>query len=265
MALRNWLSQRIFNWHAQACQIDAQVTIGATGACTLVTSSSNGSIPTSRGVKSITRMSQGRYRLQLDDNYSQLLSFATKFSSVVSGAAVLVIASGAALSIGTMYQITLLGTTTQANWVTLGLPAGLTAAVGMTFKAAATGAGTGSGAVKVMTANAVSGSELLASQAGVDAMLNNQPFTQGSGGGYIDFECLAATGTGTATFTGAALATHTHSIPAGTDSAGGTSGATSGGTPAGTIAFTGTAPVATDPSDTSTMYIKILVSNSKVG
>ncbi len=50
-------------------------------------------------------------------------------------------------------------------------------------------------------------------------------------------------------FTGAALDTHTHTIPSGTDGAGGTSGATSGGTPAGTNsapAFTGTAVVETN-------------------
>ncbi len=49
------------------------------------------------------------------------------------------------------------------------------------------------------------------------------------------------------TFTGSPLGTHTHTIPSGTDGAGGTSGATSGGTPAGTNSapvFTGTAVVA---------------------
>lgn len=59
----------------------------------------------------------------------------------------------------------------------------------------------------------------------------------------------AVTGTAAAqTFTGSALGTHTHTVPSGTDGAGGTTGATSGGTPAGTngtSAVTGTAAAQT--------------------
>lgn len=53
------------------------------------------------------------------------------------------------LVIGNNYVISVLGTTTQAEWVTLGLSSLLTAAVGVSFVAAATGSGAGTGQVKV--------------------------------------------------------------------------------------------------------------------
>ncbi len=53
-----------------------------------------------------------------------------------------------ALVVGNRYTITATGTTTAANWTTLGLPSGTTAAIGVTFIALATGAGSGSGTVQ---------------------------------------------------------------------------------------------------------------------
>lgn len=296
MALRNFLSQRIFNWHAYPVQIDAQVTIGSSGAPTLVTSSAFGSIPTSRGVTSITRLTTGIYRVQLDDNYSQLLDLKAIFTAAPNSTV-----NMGSLSTGTVYQILTLGTTTQAQWVTAGLPAGITAAVGQIFKAA--GAGAGNGTVKTLITNSASRIELLGTPNGVDSMLNNQPFTQGNGGGYINFQCMASTAVGTIaapTFTGSALGTHTHDFTViggqaaattnriadyagpllGKEAASnatylGANSATNGGvvaasagTPAGTISapvFTGTAPIAADPTSGTTMYLKFLLSNSKVG
>lgn len=271
MALRNFLSQRFFNWHAMAVQLDAEVTIGGSGAPTLVTSSAASSIPTSRGIKSITRLNTGIYQIQLDDNYSQLLDYKANFTAGAGGTV-----NMGSLVTNTVYRILTIGTSTQAQWVAAGLPVGITAAVGMVFKAA--GAGAGNGTTTAVVANAANGIELLTTPSGADQMLNNQPFTQGLGGGYITFQCRAGTAAGT--FTGAALAGHTHAIlvAAGTagdavtnnagvlNSTGGqdlVTESTSGGTPAGTI--TGTLPVAADPTSGSTMYLRFLLSNSKVG
>lgn len=282
MAGRNLRNNRIYNWHVFPVQLDAQISIGSSGAPTLVTSSTvPGSSPTasqmqSMGIQSITRLSTGIYQVQLADNYSSLLDLSAIFTAPVTGGAINVLASGAALSIGTVYQIVTIGTSTTADFIALGLPSGLTPAIGMVFKAAATGAGTGNGTVKAIGSNAVSRIQILGSS--VDNMLNSQPFVQGSGGGYITFQTIGTTGTISApTFTGSALGTHTHSFtPAGTNAndgppetftgTPGTTGATSAGTPAGTISaptFTGTS-VATDPSSGTTMYIKILLSNSSI-
>lgn len=291
MASRQGRSNRIYNWHAAPWQIDARITIGASGAPTLVTSST---IPASspaattqqsQGVKSITRLTTGTYRIQLDDNYTSLLFMEGMFTAPVSGSAIAVDATTAGLSSGTIYQIVTVGTaTTAANWATLGLPAGIPAAVGAIFKAANTGTGvqSGAGTVKAIGTTAVAGGiQLLGTP---DTMLNNQPFTQGSGGGYINFQTLGQA------FTGSALATHTHNlllknaavadgattrVNAGANLLGANTGsditvtgsganggvvAASAGTPAGTIATS-----VVDPDNGATMYLRFLLSNSSVG
>ncbi len=81
-----------------------------------------------------------------------------------------------------------MGTTTQANWVTSGVPAGITAAVGVVFKAAATSAGTGTG--KAIGASAITHTELVGNP---NLMLNSQPFTAALGGGYVTFQTMGPT------------------------------------------------------------------------
>jgi len=54
-----------------------------------------------------------------------------------------------ALTAGNVYVITVLGTTTQAQWVAAGLDPGFTAAVGATFVAAATASLSGTGKVGI--------------------------------------------------------------------------------------------------------------------
>lgn len=294
MAGRNFRSNRIYNNHVFPVHIDGRATIGSTGAVTLVTTSTiSGSSPAatqqqSMGIKSITRLGVGTYRMQLDDNYSSLYNFSASFTNALSGSNIAVDATTAGLSVGTTYQITAVGTaTTAANYLTLGVPAGIDAAVGVVFTALTTGTGiqSGAGTVKVLDPG---NSALCAQVIGTpDLMLNAQPFVQGNGGGYITFQTLGPS------FAGSALATHTHDLlviagqaAAGTDaiSAKGTSPvifgkesatnktvagslsavdggvvAASAGTPAGTITW---AP--TDPTSGSTMYIRLLLSNSSI-
>ncbi len=84
--------------------------------------------------------------VQLSDNYQQYLGGFSGQSNPLSGTPITV-STAASLTIGAPYTITTLGTTTQANWQTLGLPSTITAAPGAAFIAAAT-AGTGSGTVQ---------------------------------------------------------------------------------------------------------------------
>lgn len=67
-----------------------------------------------------------------------------------SGSSLLVASAG--LTVGRSYVITILGTTSTAQWVALGVPVGVTPAVGVAFVAAATSA-TGTGAVQVPHVN----------------------------------------------------------------------------------------------------------------
>lgn len=63
------------------------------------------------------------------------------------GISVVVTSLGAHLVVGLRYIITSVGTTSNAEWTTLGLPSGTFAAVGVSFTAASTGAGAGTGTV----------------------------------------------------------------------------------------------------------------------
>lgn len=65
MANRNFPSQRIYNMHMMQVQLDAQLTIGASGAPT---------VTQALGISSITRISAGRYRVLLQDPYVKIVS-----------------------------------------------------------------------------------------------------------------------------------------------------------------------------------------------
>lgn len=57
------------------------------------------------------------------------------------------VVNATALVVGLNYEINALGTTTAANWITLGVPVSVVPDVGVVFTVAATGAGSGSGTV----------------------------------------------------------------------------------------------------------------------
>lgn len=208
MASRNF-QNRQYNFHVFPVQLDAQVSIGATGAPTLVTSGPSGIV--SQGIASITRLAAGIYQLRLADNYISLLQHDVQFSTTTTGSA---IAAGS-LNPTTVYQITTMGTTTQAQWVTAGVPSTVTAAVGVVFKCAATSAGTG-------TATAVAPQNInRVDLVGNPNLMASQPFTQGNGM-YITIMCVAPTDATTTT------------------------------------------AIAADPTNGTTMRIRLLLSNSSI-
>jgi hypothetical protein len=86
-----------------------------------------------------------------------------------------------------------LGTTTAADWTALGVPAGVSPAVGVTFIAKATGAGTGSGQVQTMTLSGVQDIELLP---GFQLALTS---SNQNGGGILIFKLTGATNSSTTT------------------------------------------------------------------
>ncbi len=187
--------------------------------------------------------------VQLADNFTRLYSVQATLTSPASGSDVAIDASDALLSVGTLYVITTLGTSTAADWLAIGLPPGVTPAIGACLIAKATGAGTGTGKVQVpaTAGSAIDHIELVGNPT---TMLGPVPVGGSPNvGAWVMIRTMAKAVAGTAaaqTFTGAALGTHTHSIPAGTDSGGGTSGATSGGTPAGTLSTSALTATSTD-------------------
>ena len=99
--------------------------------------------------------------VQLQDNYARLLSVLPSIVSPLTGSELVTTAAGAALTVGQPYVITTLGTNTAADWRAIGLPAGLTAAVGMNFIAIATGSGTGTGKVKAVGVSGIQSVEIV--------------------------------------------------------------------------------------------------------
>lgn len=174
MANRNFPQNKTFGFHLLPARIRGSITIGSTGAV------SSFSAP---GVNTITRMGTGVYRIQLQDNYASFLH--ANFSMI--GQSV----TGSDLdpntgAVGTLYEITIIGTT---NWVTAGIPSGITPAVGQVFAlAAAPTAGTGR--VKVSVRSNITDIQLAGNPN--SGFMNKQPFQAGSGG-YVTICTLAPT------------------------------------------------------------------------
>ena len=78
--------------------------------------------------------------IQMQQNFQHFVGLSGGQVSTVSGSAVKV--DNSALSIGQPYVITTLGNASAAQWIVLGVPAGVTPAVGVAFVAIATTAGT---------------------------------------------------------------------------------------------------------------------------
>jgi hypothetical protein len=169
------LTQFHYSLHAMPVLLDCNVAIGATGAV---------GATKGPGIASVTRKSAGVYAIKLQDNYFKFYNLRWNFEAPVTGSDV---ADGSFVS-GTTYIITAVGTT---NWTAIGLPAGITAAVGMSFTATGVGgAGTG-------TAKAVGTSGIFAVEVVGDPNLQLGPVGPGNQGATIMIKCLDASAAAT--------------------------------------------------------------------
>lgn len=240
--------------------LDMSVSIGSSGAPTIESGSG-------LGISSITRLAAGQYRIQLKDNYMKLLMVNSRMQSP-AGTPVAI----GSLAPNSVYQITAMGTSTQANWVSAGLPVGITAAVGVTFKCAATSSGTGTAAL--LSSSGISSVEVMGNNVN---MLNNQPY-QSPLGGYVDIQTmgtLIAMGAYTPSGT---VAAGVIAVTAGTagdavtnnagvlNSTGGQDLAVNAQAFTGAVAsLTGTASMAAaDPASGSKLWLQLLLSNSSM-
>lgn len=170
-----YFTQFNYSLHKFPVLIDCNVAIGATGAVGTLKGP---------GVTSVTRLAAGTYQVKLQDNYFKYFAGFCSIDSPVSGSNV----TAGSFSVGTVYQITALGTT---DWQVAGLPVGLTAAVGMSFKAAAIGSGTGT--AKIMGPSGIVAFEVIGNP---DLELGPSSANQG---GYITVRCYGATDASTTT------------------------------------------------------------------
>lgn len=140
------------------------------------------------GVSSLTRLAAGVYALKLEDNYNRFYNLQVRFESPVTGSD---ITAGSFVS-GTLYEITALGNT---DFTAVGLPAGVPAAVGVSF--VATGAGSGTGTVKAVGTSGIYGVEVVG-----NPQLMDQSVPQGA---YVYFKTINASGVNTDPASGSIL------------------------------------------------------------
>lgn len=125
--------------------------------------------------------------IQLKNNFNYALA---GFSSLVSPVVNPTTSTTSGLTAGQAYVITVLGTTTLAEWQSIGLPAGLTPTVGQSFIATATGTG-GSHTGKVGTPSA-SGITSIETVGDPNQSISNASVAS-NGGAWLLLQCLAPT------------------------------------------------------------------------
>lgn len=110
------------------------------------------------GIKAVTNVGTGLYKVQLEDSFSRFLGMQADFRSTIGSP--IGIASG---SSSTLYIIASVGTTSQAQWEAAGVPAGVPAAAGLAFVSIAGSlAGiTGTGTVAVPAFSGVNAVEVV--------------------------------------------------------------------------------------------------------
>lgn len=177
-------SQFLYTKHGMPTIIDVDVPIGATGAV--------GTLVGGAGVSGVVRNAAGIYTISFTGGMPKYLGGIFDVWSPNSGSSILVASAGTVS--GTTYVITIVGTTTTAGWITLGLPVGITPAVGVAFKATATTTATGTGAVQVQSVSGLAAIEIIG-----NPNLTMNPTGAGRVNPYIVLQTLAATAAGTTT------------------------------------------------------------------
>lgn len=124
----------------------------------------------------------GYVYVQFKNNFKIYLGSQYSIQSPVTGSAL------TSTTANSVYQITALGTATAAQWVTRGLPPGVTAAVGVSFVAITTGTIGGSATVKLLTNSGISSMEVIG-----NASLTSNSSIAAYHGMYVIAQFLGAT------------------------------------------------------------------------
>lgn len=135
--------------------------------------------------------------IKLASNYNTFIGLSSSIQEPYSGSDIK-IDNGATLTIGAVYTITTLGNATAAQWATVGVLTGITPAVGVSFVAIATGAGSGNtktSRVQTSVVSAISGVEIVGNPT---ASLYNTNVSA-NGGGQLIVKFLGATNSSTTT------------------------------------------------------------------
>lgn len=288
----------IYSNVAKLCELQLQFTVTPTNGLGVTSLKSNGYVnnvfmhtsttPAANNGFTNPNPADGYAWIQLKNNFNYFLSGMQGFISANSGSDVKI--DNSAMTAGQAYTITTLGNATLAKWQAIGVPVGVTPAVGVSFVALSNGGAgnTLTSRVQVPSNSGISHMEIIGNP---NTMVNSA--VQSNAGQWVMVQFLGASVA--SVFTGSALGTHTHDFTViggqaastsnnianyagpiigkeeatnatyvGADSA--TNGgvvAASAGTPAGTIASTATY-VATAPATGSIVFMRLLFDGSSV-
>lgn len=206
MANRNWANGRAFYaMHVKPVIIDCKFTVASTdtgglgitglkGPCVqnvfMNTSATPGAGNSNAATPNVTvtnpNPAAGTILVQLADAYANFFNFKWSITSPASGSDVKI--DNTAMTTGVAYQITTLGNATAAKWLAIGVPAGVTPAVGVSFIAASNG-GAGNTLTSRVQASATSGSGVASIEKfGGLAFAPDPTYNQGYGAQFI-FQC----------------------------------------------------------------------------
>lgn len=171
-------------------EVDVTFTVLATNGLGVSSVKSNGWVnnvfmhtsttPTANNGVTNPNPASGIIIVQLKQNFNVFLGSRWNIQAGLTGSDLTSVTTNVA------YEITAVGTTTTAQWVTAGLPVGFTPAVGQTFIAAGSVSLGGTGTVKAFAASSVASIEVFGDPS---TMLNNSNIGSNSGA-YIFLRAL---------------------------------------------------------------------------
>lgn len=128
--------------------------------------------------------------VQFNNNFNYYLSGYAQFQTPTTGSIKI---DNSALTVGQPYVITVLGNSTAAQWAAVGVPPGVTAAVGVSFVALTVGAGANTSTSRVSTPTS-SGTVMTEVVGAPNTMLSNSNIAS-FGGAWVMVQFSSATAT----------------------------------------------------------------------
>jgi len=207
-------------------EIDLQFTVTPTNGLGVTSVKSNGYVrnvfmytsttPAANNGYTNPNPAAGYVAIQFNNNFNYFISSLAGFVSTTQTSTKI---DNSALTAGLVYVITIVGDASLAKWQSIGLPVGVTPAVGVSFVATAVGSGSNvlTSRVQVPNPSGIYGVEVVGNP---NTMYSSN--IGANGGAWLLAQFLAPTFTAGAytpagtinaqTFTGSALAGHTHTF-----------------------------------------------------
>lgn len=194
MANRNWASGgKIYSMHVSPVQLDCNFVVDATNANGI--SDLKGPavqavyMHSTNGTPSSYNPASGTILVQLQDAYNRVFAGVSgQIVSPASGSDVKI--DNSAMTAGVAYRITTLGNATAAKWLAIGVPRGITPAVGVSFIALSNG-GAGNTLTSRVQAAASAGSSVASIELAHDPQytVSPNPNANQGYGAYLILQC----------------------------------------------------------------------------